>query len=266
MMENIEIKRVEKFERKQTNRLLRVGASLICYLITKPDNTQIGLSKSGNILQTFPDVTCFEKGRIIHRDFTPFDSLGKITFDEFIKDADINTIPKLYLRYSFIDKTYIKDEVPQKKAQEEPIQTIIEIDKDNITITTKEDIILGESINNDINNENLESIIDEIEEHREKLKNDEDELNKGFMTLNIDFEDYIIKDLKCPDDIFNSKSKKEFTFNSIENIDVTNFDVAKISMCDRNGVVYRLINIFIGTISKKKKYHIDCENFENIIT
>jgi len=244
MIENIEIKRVEKFERKQISRLLRNGACYITYLITKPDGTKIGLSKIGTLLQTFNGLDCFEKGRIIHNDFTPFESAGEMSFEEFVKDSGANEIPKLYLRYSFTDKTYMIDEEPQKKDQEDGSNGL------EINDNVKTEIIEIQT------KENLETKIEEVKENIEKLE------DPGFISLNIDFEDYIITDLKYPDELFKSKSKKEFTFNSIENINIDNFENATIYMFDRQGGIIRKIQLVNGILIKKDKYYISCESFD----
>ena len=287
MIENIEIKRVEKFERKQISRLYRNGACFVSYLITKSDNTKIGLSKINSLLQKFPGLECFEKGRIIHNDFTPFESLGELSYEEFIKDSDINIIPKLYMRYSFTDKTYLKDEEPQKKAQEENGSIGLEITNNSINIITKEDVILGESIIEIPTKENIETKLEEIINNLEEIKpkkkskvkvnpdvlfkdefvgkeiKTEREIIKtdGFFSITFDYEDFIIYDISYPT-THHKEVKDEtgihmeqvkpidmdFHFKSNEKLNISG-DIDIIEY-DKKGNIKRKISIIGSTLKK----------------
>lgn len=218
---------------------MRFGASYICYLITKPDGSQIGLAQHSMGLKTFPGINCFEKGKIIHPAFTPFESLGEMTFENFLKDSCAESMPKIYQIYKFINK--------MDAPKEETVTPIVTED------------LKPKKEKKKSSNKKADVVKDEPKKENEKK-------DEPFTYLTINFNDYEIFNIKYPDTLFKSSERNEFSFSSNENIDLKS-DSASIQTIDKKGFIVRTVKLHDISLRKleDKKYILMCEWFDDII-
>ena len=99
-IKKIEVKKVERFIRKQVRSLPRFGSSLVFYKITKKDNTFLGFHQHSMGLSVWCMLDNPEPNKT---PFSPITFDKEMTIEDFIKETNEHNPNNIYRKYNFIN-------------------------------------------------------------------------------------------------------------------------------------------------------------------